>query len=61
MNVTGITKGRTFKRVTVHHGTATDDQIAMFAMDAANETRSSLFGWTVNRFDDYTTVDLYTD
>ena len=41
---------------------ATDDAVLESALVAARETRSSLFGWVVNRNGSPTaTVDLWTD
>lgn len=53
------------KRVYVVEVEATDtnDDILDFAMKATGETRSSLFGWNVDRFDHSgcASVQLYTD
>jgi hypothetical protein len=38
-----------------------DEDILEVALDFAGETRSSLFGWTVYRFDSVASVALHTD
>jgi len=60
-----IYRGGTYKRVVVRRVTdETDDAIIAEAMRAAGESRSSLFGWHVNRCEDTPStvvVTLHTD
>ncbi len=67
MHMTSIHKGRTVKTVNFD-GTArdTDAELIAEALTAANETKSSLFGWNVTRYldpevMDSATVELWTD
>lgn len=69
MKVESIRKGLTVKVVTVSEVVEINDRaVADFAMEAAGEKPSSLFGYRVNYFEDAdgnegacAVVDLYTD
>lgn len=70
MEIKQIVKGHATTRVSViNFGFATDEQITAFAMEAARENRSSLFGTSVRIVDDFSgpvafkvaVVSLHTD
>lgn len=65
MRVVQITGSVPSKRVRVEgfapDRPVSDDLVAGFAMRAANETPSSLFGWHVTRDEEGATVVLHTD
>lgn len=64
MIATGVYRGRTVKRVTVIEVEPedSDSRILEVAMAKAGETRSSLFGSSITRYDDgIVNVDLHTD
>jgi hypothetical protein len=64
MIVTDVYKGQTLKRVTLADvaDDATDAELLRVALEAARETRSSIFGWDIARHvDNLATVTLFTD
>lgn len=62
MEIFEIQKRQTYKRVTVVGLTHQPDKaIAKFAMRAAGENESSLFGWTIDRNGTAAHVFLNTD
>lgn len=64
MKTESIIKGQTIKAVSITNvlDMNTEDEILDHALAATNETRTRLFGWSVNRFSDGSAVvDLYTD
>lgn len=67
MQVKSVRKGRTIKTVTIAECDGVNDNAVVdLACEAAGETRSSLFGWNVNYFDEddlgfTAVVDLHTD
>lgn len=64
MIATGVYRGRTIKSVTLIEveESDTESRILDVALEAARETRSSLFGWAINNNGGpIVTVDLHTD
>lgn len=65
MIATDVDRGRTMKTVRIIDvRDESDDEIVDLAIAAARETRSSLFGWGVRRYEitpTIVTVNLYTD
>lgn len=63
MRVLSITGRIPTKRVVVAdiHPSTTDREVIDFAIEAAGETRSSLFGTSIERHGTVATVSLYTD
>lgn len=58
-----VVRGRTVKTVTVAeiHPSEDDAAVLAVALVAARETRSSLFGWRVEREGSRARVELHTD
>lgn len=64
MQVINQQTGRTMKRITLVGVVAeTDTEVVKAAMQAAGETPSTLFGWSVDRYPrhDQAIVTLHTD
>jgi hypothetical protein len=63
MMIQGYHKGRTIKDVSfLDAANDSDESLIDAAIEHAGETRSSLFGWHVKRYDEGSAVvSLYTD
>lgn len=64
MKVTSVRKARTMKAVTIDAPqTASKDDLVAVACEAAEETRTNLFGWKATYFvgSENWVVELYTD